>query len=127
MQHDLPEKQPAVAVDEHPLGARFAAFLAGGVDDFADIEIDLDWCTPFQADVAAALRAVPYGEVVAYGELAALAGYPRAGRAAGSFCARNRLSLVLPCHRVVAADHERQVVAGGSGIGERVLQLGALG
>ena len=49
------------------------------------------------------LRAIPRGEVVTYGELAALAGAPGAARAAGSFCARNRLGLFVPCHRVVAA------------------------
>jgi len=46
---------------------------------------------------------VPRGEVVTYGELAALAGAPGAARAAGSFCARNRLGLFVPCHRVVSA------------------------
>ena len=49
------------------------------------------------------LRGVGYGETVTYGELAALAGYPSAQRAAGTFCAQNRLPLFLPCHRVVAA------------------------
>ena len=47
--------------------------------------------------------AIPRGEVVTYGELAALAGAPGAARAAGSFCARNRLGLFVPCHRVVGA------------------------
>jgi methylated-DNA-[protein]-cysteine S-methyltransferase len=46
---------------------------------------------------------VPRGEVVTYGELAALAGRPGAARAAGTFCARNRLAPFVPCHRVVAA------------------------
>jgi methylated-DNA-[protein]-cysteine S-methyltransferase len=54
--------------------------------------------------VADALRAIPYGETVTYGELAALAGHPNAQRAAGTFCARNRFPLFVPCHRVVAAD-----------------------
>ena len=49
------------------------------------------------------MRGVPRGEVVTYGELAALAGAPGAARAAGSFCARNKLSVFVPCHRVVAA------------------------
>ena len=52
---------------------------------------------------ADALRAVPRGEVVTYGELAALAGRPGAARAAGTFCAQNRLGVFVPCHRVVAA------------------------
>ena len=49
-------------------------------------------------------RAIPWGEIVSYGELAALAGCPGAARAAGSFCAENRFSLIIPCHRVVAAN-----------------------
>ena len=79
------------------------AYFRGERVDFDGVELDLDWCTPFQRAVAQALRAVPYGETVTYGELAALAGYPNAQRAAGSFCARNRLPVLLPCHRVVAA------------------------
>ena len=58
--------------------------------------IDRDWATPFQRELLHALRAVPWGEVVCYGELAALAGRPRAARAAGTFCAENRFSLVFP-------------------------------
>jgi methylated-DNA-[protein]-cysteine S-methyltransferase len=72
--------------------------------DFADVELELEWCTPFQADVAGTLRGVPWGEVVSYRELAELAGYPRAQRAVGTFCADNRYSLFVPCHRVVASD-----------------------
>lgn len=79
------------------------AYFAGERVGFDDVELDLAWCTPFQLAVAETLRRVPYGEAVTYGELAALAGYPNAQRAAGSFCARNRLPLILPCHRVVAA------------------------
>jgi methylated-DNA-[protein]-cysteine S-methyltransferase len=87
----------------HKLGERLAAWFAGARDDFLDVELDLDWCTPFQRDLLDALRHVPYGETVTYGELAALAGRPGAARAAGSFCARNRFAVVVPCHRVVGA------------------------
>ncbi len=100
--HELP-RPGAGAPDEHPLAERLARYFARERVSFDDVELDLDWCTPFQRAVAEALRAVPYGELVTYGELAALAGYPNAQRAAGSFCARNRLPLILPCHRVVAA------------------------
>jgi methylated-DNA-[protein]-cysteine S-methyltransferase len=82
---------------------RVMAYFAGQRVSFGDLELDLEWCTPFQLAVAEALRAVPYAETVTYGELAALAGYPNAHRAAGTFCAHNRLPLILPCHRVVAA------------------------
>jgi methylated-DNA-[protein]-cysteine S-methyltransferase len=79
-------------------------YFAG--DDVAldRVAVDLEYETAFLGRCAAALRKVPRGEVVTYGELAALAGAPRAARAAGSFCARNRLGLFVPCHRVVAAD-----------------------
>jgi methylated-DNA-[protein]-cysteine S-methyltransferase len=81
---------------------RMAAYFAGARVTFDDVEIDLEWCTPFQRAVADALRAVPYGETVTYGELAALSGHPNAQRAAGTFCAHNRLPLILPCHRVIS-------------------------
>jgi methylated-DNA-[protein]-cysteine S-methyltransferase len=83
---------------------RLHGYYRGERVDFADVELDLDWCTPFQAAVAAALRRVPWGEVVSYAELAARAGHPRAQRAVGTFCAGNRYSLFLPCHRVVSAE-----------------------
>ena len=83
------------------LGRRLTAFFAGRADDFADIELDLE--PGFYGDCARALRAVPRGEVVTYGELAALAGRPGAARAAGTFCGRNRFSPFVPCHRVVSA------------------------
>jgi methylated-DNA-[protein]-cysteine S-methyltransferase len=83
---------------------RLQAYFAGERVTFDDVELDLDDWTPFQLDIARALRHVSYGEVVSYSELARLAGYPNAQRAAGTFCARNRYPLVLPCHRVLAAD-----------------------
>ena len=78
-------------------------YFAGERVDFADVPLDGGWGTPFQEALAAALRAVPWGEVVTYGELSALAGRARAARAAGTFCAENRFSLFVPCHRVVSS------------------------
>jgi methylated-DNA-[protein]-cysteine S-methyltransferase len=80
-----------------------AAFFAGEPDDFADVPLRLD-DGGFYGDCAKALRNVKRGEVVTYGELAALAGYPGAARAAGTFCARCELAPFLPVHRVVAAN-----------------------
>ena len=81
---------------------RLDGYFAGERVSFADVPLDEDWATPFQAALAAALRSVPWGEVVSYGELSALAGRARAARAAGTFCAENRFSLFVPCHRVVS-------------------------
>jgi methylated-DNA-[protein]-cysteine S-methyltransferase len=81
---------------------RLHRYFAGEPVSFADVPLDGDWSTPFQAALARALRGVPWGEVVSYGELSALAGRARAARAAGTFCAENRFSLFVPCHRVVS-------------------------
>ncbi|MCP9484970.1 MAG: methylated-DNA--[protein]-cysteine S-methyltransferase [Gaiellaceae bacterium MAG52_C11] len=102
---------------------RIHSYFAGEPVAFADVELDLEWCTSFQRDLADALRAVPWGEVVAYGELAERAGYPRAGRAAGSFCAANTFFLLVPCHRVVAADGIGSYGASGVGLKRRLLRL----
>jgi methylated-DNA-[protein]-cysteine S-methyltransferase len=85
------------------LVTRLLRYFAGDAEDFSDVELDLSDLTPFGRELAQTLRAVPRGEVVTYGELAALAGRPGAARAAGTFCAQNRLAVFVPCHRVVAA------------------------
>ena len=87
-----------------PLVERLQAYFAGEPVGFDDVELELGSLPPFHRQLADALRRVPRGEVVTYGELAALAGRPGAHRAAGTFCARNHLAVFIPCHRVVAAD-----------------------
>jgi methylated-DNA-[protein]-cysteine S-methyltransferase len=91
------------APEVHQLITRFRSYFAGESGSFADVPLEIDGWTEFQVDVLDALRRVPFGEVVSYGELARLAGYPRAQRAAGTFCAHNRFPIVVPCHRVVSA------------------------
>jgi methylated-DNA-[protein]-cysteine S-methyltransferase len=83
------------------LCGRLQAFFAGADDAFLDVELVLP--DGFHGDCARVLREVPRGTVVTYGELAALAGRPRAARAAGTFCARCDLAPFLPVHRVVAS------------------------
>jgi methylated-DNA-[protein]-cysteine S-methyltransferase len=83
--------------------ARLQAFFAGESAEFSDVELDLEEHSAFHLACVDVLRRLPRGEVVTYGELAALAGRPGAARAAGTFCARNRLCIFVPCHRVVGA------------------------
>ncbi len=83
------------------LARRLTAWFDGEPDDFLDVKLVLP--DGFHGDCARVLRKVPRGEVVTYGELAALAGRPRAARAAGTFCARCDLAPFLPVHRVVSA------------------------
>ncbi len=102
---------------------RVTSFLAGEAVEFGDVELDLDWATPFQRALAETLRAVPRGEIVSYGELAALAGRPGAARASGAFCAANRFSFVVPCHRVVAANGLGGYGTAGLDVKRRLLAL----
>ena len=60
--------------------------------------------SPFQRRVWDALRRIPYGETRTYAELAREIGAPGAARAVGAANGANRLAIVIPCHRVIAAD-----------------------
>lgn len=120
--HELPS--PGGAPDgEHPLAERLRGYFRGERDSFADVELELEWCTEFQRAAVDAMRAIPYGETATYGEIAALAGYPNAQRAVGSVCAGNRFGLVVPCHRVVAAGGLGSYGSLGLGYKQRLLEL----
>ncbi|HEY3356211.1 MAG TPA: methylated-DNA--[protein]-cysteine S-methyltransferase [Polyangia bacterium] len=69
--------------------------------------------TPFQLAVWQALAAIPFGEVRSYAALAQAVGRPRAVRAVGAANGRNPLSIIVPCHRVVAAAGALTGYAGG--------------
>lgn len=69
--------------------------------------------TPFQQQVWAALREVPYGETTTYGELAALIGRPAASRAVGHANGHNPISIVVPCHRVIGTSGSLTGYGGG--------------
>ena len=114
---------PPATVNANELTARLTDFLRGAEAPLDDVELDLSWTTPFQRAVADALRRVPRGEVVTYGELGALAGYPGAARAAGSFCAGNRFAVLVPCHRVVGAAGIGSYGRTGVGVKRRLLAL----
>ena len=85
------------------LTSKLRRFFGGEAVALDDVELDLDGLSRFHHALVASLREVPRGEVVTYGELAALAGRPGAARAAGTFCARNAFPVFVPCHRVVGA------------------------
>ena len=86
-----------------PARDELEAYFAGRLRAFS-LALDLRDAGPFDAAVWRAARDIPYGETVSYAELAAMAGYPRAARAAGGSMARCPFSPVVPCHRVIHAD-----------------------
>lgn len=69
--------------------------------------------TPFQRRVWEELRRIPRGATVTYAQLAARVGRPGAARAVGSAVARNPITIVVPCHRVVGADGSLTGYSGG--------------
>ena len=78
-------------------------YLAGRRTFFA-VPVDLDGLPEFQAAVLAHAARVPFGEVVSYATLAQRIGHPRAARAVGSALGRNRVPVIVPCHRIVRGD-----------------------
>jgi methylated-DNA-[protein]-cysteine S-methyltransferase len=60
--------------------------------------------TPFQRRVWDALRTIPYGETLSYGDLADSIGRPGSARAVANACGHNALPIFIPCHRVIASN-----------------------
>ena len=69
--------------------------------------------TPFQQRVWAELTQIPFGETISYAELARRVGKPSASRAVGAANGRNPISIIVPCHRVIAADGKLTGYGGG--------------
>lgn len=79
------------------------AYFDGDIDALADVKTATAG-TPFQRDVWTALRAIPPGTTISYGQLAANIGRKGASRAVGAANGANPIPIVVPCHRVVGAD-----------------------
>lgn len=97
----LPSPRPPAEI--RALASALRAMLAGGSPRPPRVRLDWTGFSPFQREVFEALRGVPRGQVVSYGELAARAGRPGAARAVGQVMRRNRFPMLVPCHRVVGA------------------------
>ena len=101
------------------LREKIERFLDGECVDFGEVRIDVADASEFFRAAWEACRTIPVGETRTYGWLAAAAGRPTAPRAAGQAMARNRLPMVIPCHRVIASDGS----LGGYGRGKTRLDL----
>ena len=86
------------------LKRKIALYLQGEQINFDEEPIDVDDATPFMQTAWIACRSIPEGETRSYKWLAAQAGNPQAARAAGQSMARNRLPMIIPCHRVISSD-----------------------
>lgn len=78
--------------------------LSGQPRDLREIELDHRRCGAFERRVYDAARAIDPGETRTYGEIATAIGAPGEAREVGAALARNPFLIVVPCHRVIAAD-----------------------
>jgi methylated-DNA-[protein]-cysteine S-methyltransferase len=82
--------------------------------DRRDFDLDLSLAgNPFELRVWEALREIPYGETVSYGEIARTIGAPTAARAVGLANGRNPIAVIVPCHRVIGANGTLTGYGGG--------------
>jgi O-6-methylguanine DNA methyltransferase len=85
--------------------------------------MDLSAGSDFQKKVWAAMREIPFGETVSYQELATRIGNPQACRAVGGACGANPIPVLIPCHRVLAANRGLGGFSGGLDWKKRLLAL----
>lgn len=88
-----------------------------------DLALDLSLSAGFRQEVQRLLPSIGYGQTRSYGEVAALAGNPKAVRAVGTACATNPLPIVVPCHRVLRADGSLGGYLGGLAAKTTLLEL----
>lgn len=106
---------------EHDPGAlegmisHMRAYLNGQANGL-DLSIDWSVIAGFRKKVLKATARIPAGSVATYGEIAAHIGMPKAARAVGQALKRNPMPLVIPCHRVIAADGSMRGYGSGEGI-----------
>ena len=95
---------------------------------FDHVEISRNGSSQFESRIYKALRKVPYGAVLSYSQLAAKAGGKNAARAAGRAMSKNRLPLLIPCHRVIKADGSvgKFTADGGTTLKKKMLSLEAV-
>lgn len=84
--------------------ASITALLKGANVDLADIICDFNGIEPFSAAVYRATRAIPAGQTLTYGEIAANLGDKQLARKVGTVLGRNPLPIIVPCHRVIGAN-----------------------
>lgn len=94
------------------IATALAAYFERGTDTLGDIAVRTGG-TDFQRQVWAALRTIPAGEAVSYGDLAKRLGRPAASRAVGHANGANPIAIVVPCHRMIGSDGALTGYGGG--------------
>lgn len=104
LRSDLQQAGMASEADWFPeLREKLRAYASGQPVSFASVRCALPVLTEFQTRVIDFVKRIPYGQVLSYGDVAAAVSYPGAARAVGTVMSSNRIPIIIPCHRVVAA------------------------
>ena len=118
-------KLPDISRGDHPVlqatTSQLTEYFAGKRQSF-DLPIDLHG-TSFQVKAWRSLADIPYGTTASYAEQADRIGAPKAVRAVGTANGRNPISIVLPCHRVVASNGSLAGFAGGLDVKRWLLEF----
>ncbi len=115
------EAEPSGAMAEAIAGVR--AHLAGTLDDLRWIVLDQSGSGEFHRAVYAVTRAIDPGHTLSYGQVAERIGAPHAAQAVGRALGHNPIPLIVPCHRVLAADHALHGFSAPGGLGTKARLL----
>ena len=118
---DASEHEPSQLVATAIDGIK--ALLRGERADLTGVALDMDAVTPFERNVYGTARDIPPGSTLTYGEIARHIGQPGAAREVGVALARNPFAIVVPCHRVVAANGKLGGFSGAGGIATKLRLL----
>ena len=106
---------------------RITALLRGERVDLSDVSVDMESIPDFEHDVYVAAREIPPGSTTTYGEIAKRIGRPTQAREVGVALAKNPFAIVVPCHRVVAANGKTGGFSAGGGVKTKLKLLGIEG
>jgi methylated-DNA-[protein]-cysteine S-methyltransferase len=102
-------------------------YFSGGGVDLTGVALDMERISSFNRRVYEVVRTIPRGTVMSYGEVARLAGSPKAARAVGAAMAKNPYAPFVPCHRVVGSNGGLVGFGGRGGLDFKRSLLGAEG
>jgi len=127
----LATKDDLTMADPSPAVARaieqIRRHLQGERQDFRDVPLDTSGLADFHRRVYQAARKVSAGRTISYGELAERIGAPGAARAVGQALGKNPLAIIVPCHRVLAANGRAGGFSAHGGLGTKRRILAAEG
>ena len=97
--------------------------LRGERVDLSSVALDMTGIAKFERDVYVAAREIPPGDTRTYGEIAKRLGKPEAARDVGVALARNPFAIIVPCHRVIAANGKTGGFSAGGGVATKLKLL----